>query len=95
MLFFRIITIALTFDAAMAERVYNVVTTTTAPSCVDSYHESLTTSLFLYKQQSVSNPGSCSILCTKDKYQPCEGFTLKIEQDTGRFTCKLGKGLTK
>ena len=92
MILFEIITLALVFEAAMAERSYKVVTTTTTPSCVDHYQESSTSSLFFFKQQSVSTPESCAILCSKDKSQPCEGFTVNIEQDTGRFTCKLGKG---
>ena len=92
MLFLEIITIALTFEAAIAVRFYNVVTSTTTPSFVDNYQESLTAALFLFKQQSVSTPGSCAILCTKEKSQPCEGFTVTTEQETRGYTCKLGKG---
>ena len=90
MIFFKIITIVLTFKGAMAERFYNVVTSTT--SFVDNYQESPATALFCFKQQFVSTLGSCAILCTKEKDHPCEGFTLTIENETGRFLCNLGKG---
>ena len=92
MLIFKLIIFAITFEAAMAERFYNVVTTTTTPLFVDNYQESATTSLFMFKQQSVSTKGFCAILCTKETSQPCGGFTVTSEQDTGRFICNLGKG---
>ena len=90
MIFFKIITIVLTFKGAMAERFYNVVTTTT--SFVDNYQESPATALFCFKQQFVSTLGSCAILCTKEKDHPCEGFTLTIENETGRVknTMRIG-----
>ena len=91
MLFFKMITLAYTFGAAMAERFINVITTTPTFSFVDNYQETVTASLFLIKQQSVSTKGSCAILCSKEKSQPCEGFTATIEQETEEFNCKLGK----
>ena len=71
----------LSLQTSMAERFYNVVTTTT--SFVDNYKETPATALFCFKQQFVSTLGSCAILCTKEKDHPCEGFTLTIENETG------------
>ena len=93
MILFRMITIVLAFKAAMAERFYNVVTTTSStPSLVDNYQESSAAALFCFKQESVLTQGACAILCTKEQNHPCEGFTITSEQDTGRFICNLGKG---
>ena len=92
MVYFRILTAVLSLQTAMAERFYNVVTTTSTASLVDKYQESSAADLFCFKHQSASTPGSCAILCTKENDLPCQGFTVTVEQKTGRIICNLGKG---
>jgi hypothetical protein len=83
---------ALDADGLTRIKYFSALTTKGDSSTKQNFELTMVDSFSSYSTSEVSSEGSCAILCSKDKENPCIGFV--VAKEDGILNCKMIESLS-